>query len=491
MHGFTLPELMIGLAVFSMLAISMAMSRRNDGIIARGESFATSFLPYDAALESYVRKNRVALQAGTAIAGVANPLRPTAAELRAITALPATYPLTLTDSGGAPIFRVDRLPGGCVGTTCDIEYYVGTTTPLLNADGNAAEGVLSYATRKFGGTSGFSDSVTPTVIAGRGGWTYTNPQGGASGIAGIFGTYRTYSTSSVANYVMRGDTVDPALAGPLTVSGPTTFNGATQVNNTLNVAGATTLASATVGNDLIVNGTTTLNGAARVNNALTVTGASSANRLVPTGVYALGAACAEDGAIAKAASGGAAICNGGTWRQLFLGAAAGAACTTNGAEATDASNVKLTCVANASGFGSTFRALSTLITAGTVGDPCVARGQQAYDFAGAVPTQLLCRSNPSGGGMKWYRLADITTNSVFVGAYEVMNGTVLNKPACNVAGGQTVTPVLQMIPKNEASVDSGFNRYADDNGATWTVHLVDGAGNGLGVAIGQVSCYYM
>ncbi len=515
MQGFTLPELMIGLAVFSTLAISTAMSRRNDGIIARGESFATGFMPYDAALESYVRKNRIALQAGTAIVGVGNPYRPTVAELRAITDLPATYPLTLPDSGGAPIFRVDRLPGGCVGSACDIEYYVGTTTPLLNADGNAAEGVLSYATRKLGGTAGYSDSVSPAVIAGRGGWTYTNPQGGASGIAGIFGTYRTYASSSVANYVMRGDTIDPALAGPLTVGGPTTFNGATQVNNTLgvtgavsagttlNVGGATTLngatqinstlgvtgattmnAAASVGTTLSVGGATTLAGATQINSTLGVTGAASVNRLVPTGLYALGAACAEESAIARATAGGAAICSGGTWRQLFLGAAVGVACAPNGSDATDATNAKLTCI------NGTFRAISSLQTAGTVGVACATAGQTSWDFSVATPTQLLCRANPSGGGPKWYRIQDVTTNLIFVTAVEVGNGSYVPKPLCSVAGGQTVTPILQLIPKTESSNDAGFNRYGNDVGAGWTVVLTSSTGLPLGVAIAQTFCYY-
>ncbi len=490
-RGFSLPELLIAVAVFSLLAYSAALSRRNDAVIARGETFATSFSPYDKALETYVVNNRVALQAGTAIAGIANPLSPTAAELQAVTALAATYPVLLPDTGGAPVFRVGRLPGGCLGSTCDIEYYVGTTTPLLNGDGTAAEGVLSYATRKLGGTAGYSDSITPTVIAGRGGWNYTNPQ---VGIAGIFATYKTYSASAMSTYVTIGDTRNPNLAGALTVAGATTvggattLNGATQVNNTLNVTGATTMAAAaSVGTTLAVAGATTLTGATQINNSVTATGSASANRFVPTGTFALGAACTDDGAFAKATTGGAVMCSGGTWRQMFLGSTAGTACATNGTEATDASSVKLTCV------NGTFRAWSTLITAGTVGAVCTVDGQPGWDFTTASPTQLLCRANPSGGGTKWYRLQDITTNLVFVTAYEVTNVAPSNtvaKPTCNVAGGQTVTSLLQLIPKTETSTDSGFTRYATDNGASWTVHLTDTAGNGLGVAIGQVFCYY-
>lgn len=521
MGGFTLVEMGIVLAVFSSIAVAVQLQRRQDAITARAEAIGTGFLPYDQALDNYVRKNRAALQTGAAIAGVANPLRPTVLELRTGNYLAATYSLILPDSAGAPVFRVDRLPAACLGLTCDIEYYVGATTPLLNADGHAAEGVLSRATAKVGATAGYSESSAPTVITGRGGWTYPNPQGGGAGVAGILATYKTFSASGFANYLQVGDARDPNLAGNLTIAGASTLNGVTQVNNTLGVTGAATMnAAASVGTTLTVGGATTLNGptqvnstlgvsgaatmnaaasvgtsfnvggattlagATQINNTLGVTGAASVNRLVPTGLYGLGTACAEESAIARATAGGAAICSGGIWRQLFLGAAVGAACAPNGSDATDAASAKLTCI------NGTFQAISSLQTAGTVGVPCASAGQTSWDFSAATPTQLLCRANPSGGGPKWYRLQDVTTNLVFVTAVEVGNGSYVPKPLCSAAGGQTVTPILQLIPKTESSNDVGFNRYGNDIGAGWTIVLTSSSGFALGVAIAQTFCYY-
>jgi hypothetical protein len=88
------------------------------------------------------------------------------------------------------------------------------------------------------------------------------------------------------------------------------------------------------------------------------------------------------------------------------------------------------------------------------------------------------------------RIQDITTHMIFVNSWEVSNGSTINKPACSVAVGQTVTPILLLRGKVETSKDVGFNRYAVDNGASWSVVLTDASNNPLGTALGEVFCYY-
>ena len=146
--GVTLIDMAIVVGVSALLAISYQLTIARTAKERFGEQIATTTQPYYEALKAYVRKYRTELQAGTPITGVINPYQPTVAELKTVNSLSVTYPDTFGRIGGSPVYRIERLPVGCVGATCDLGYLFTTSLPVKNADGGPAAAVLSYATGK-------------------------------------------------------------------------------------------------------------------------------------------------------------------------------------------------------------------------------------------------------------------------------------------------------------------------------------------------------
>ncbi|MDT8992862.1 methylation [Curvibacter sp. APW13] len=471
----------------------------------RGVLIGQMMVEVHTAAEDFARKYRTQVIANatgtpTAIAGAANPLAPTLAELLALGHLTKNI-TTAVPRAGNIVVGYSVTPAGCIPANCAIRIQSYINGPVLEPDINVvAVGVLGVALDTAGSKAGRSDSTDPTSLHGRDGqWSAPNPVAGNP--VGIFAMLSSSSDIGMDAYVRVQDTRNPDLQGPLSVAGAVTHSGTTTHTGATTLNGATTVNSSltTVGaaGTLAVGGAATLSGATTINNTANVTGRITAgsdvlatgmlrgDRLTATGAYTVGAVCADDGAIAKRAGGqGAVMCIGGFWQAVVTVSTAGAACAPNGSDAQDSTGVKLTCV------NGSYRALSTLIVAGTVGAVCATQGQSAYDFTTAVPTQLICRTNPSGGASKWMRIQDITTHMVFVNSWEVTNGQSITKPTCSVAVGQTVTPILLLRPKIETSTDVGFNRYAIDNGASWSVVLTDASNKPLGTALGEAYCYY-
>lgn len=219
--GFTILELLIAVAVSSLMFVALATSNRYEGRKLIGKRMGESYKPMAQALQDYIQAHRLRLVQGLPVTGVSNAFQPTIAELRALNYYSANYPLTIPSNGGAPVFRIARIPAGCVTTACDLEYFVGNTVPELGDDGAANEGVLASAAATVGATAGYSKSLTPSVITGQGGWAYANPNGAVSG---IFGIYTTYSQSGNNAFVRMQDIRDPDLQGNLTVAGATKAN---------------------------------------------------------------------------------------------------------------------------------------------------------------------------------------------------------------------------------------------------------------------------
>lgn len=234
-RGFTIIELILVVAVSSLLVTAIAASNRFENRKAYGKTLGESYKPMAQALQDYVQANRFKLtQDPAVVAGVVNPLAPTIAELRALNLYSSNFPLTIPSNNGAPVFKIARIPTGCTPAACDLEYFVGNTVPDLGDDGKPNEGALAYAAAAVGSTAGYSTSLTPSVISGRGGWTYTNPNGL---VGGIFGIYTTYSQSGNSAFVRMQDIRDPDLQAGLTVK-DTTASGKLQVNDIV-VVGAT------------------------------------------------------------------------------------------------------------------------------------------------------------------------------------------------------------------------------------------------------------
>ena len=547
--GVTLIDMAIVVGVSALLAISYQLTIARTAKERFGEQIATTTQPYYEALKAYVRKYRTELQAGTPITGVINPYQPTVAELKTVNSLSVTYPDTFGRIGGSPVYRIERLPVGCVGATCDLGYLFTTSLPVKNADGGPAAAVLSYATGKVGGSAGYSAYDSPASITGIGGWTQPNPQGS---VAGIFGVYSTWSASGEAAYLVVGDARDPGFTGGATISGGTTsvsqlgvtgsavFNGPTTVNNSLTVTNALA-----VGNCFNVDGTTGKAGfncldknslpagyaggvvsidvvasrnmlvsdnrtgftgnntnyaLATANDgsgqaALATSGRVSADRIVPRGSYTPGTACApadEAGTARNALASGTVMCISGSWRAQTTYASAGGPCSPNGSRATSPTGEELMCL------GGVYVSNADLFQTGVPGGACSTLNAQGIDVANGFG-RLLCRRNLATAGaiLSWYRLADVTSQLQYAGSAEVRNGDVLTASSCPVASGQSALQFVQIMPRTETSSDGGFSRVAVPLSATqWQIVMTNGAGqpltssSGTAVDVATIYCYY-
>jgi hypothetical protein len=519
--GISMVEMLIIVVLAGVLWASFAMSVSYDAKVRRGDLIATSVQPYFEGIRDYARKNRIALQTGAPIVGVANPLQPAVAELQALNHLSTRYPATLNVAGGNPVFRVERLPVGCLGLTCDLGYLFATSTPVLGKGGTVAEGVLSYAASKIGASAGYTDFAVPGTLTGAGGWTVANPNGA---VAGILGIYQTYSASGDANFLTIGDARDPGFTGGATISGGTTSVSTLRVTGTA-VVGATL----TVGPCVDIGGVNGRAGFGCLNKdslpvgytggvvspdvvasrnllvsdnrasftgnntnyalataddgtgqaALATSGRVAADRLVPRGSYTPGTPCAavDEAAIARnAATTGTVSCFAGQWRTQVTYAAPGGPCAPNGSKATSLTGEELICIAGS------YVSFDSLFTSGTAGGGCPTLNAEGIDIANGFG-KLVCMRNLGDASttLRWFRLADVTTQLKFVGAVEVSHGTVVNFPSCPVAAGQTALPIAQLRPSRaETSSDGGFTRIATIiSPSQWQIVMTNGAGQPL------------
>lgn len=444
--------------------------------------------------------------------------------------------------------RVTRTPVGCLPAACNLEGLVWINGAILrdNTVGTTDGIAIGAMLVKIGADAGTTVQGASATITGFGnGWSTPNPVAGQP--AGVFAL--RFGGANTVDFLRVGETRDPTFGSTVTVAGPTalggtlTVAGPTTISNNLNVTG--TLTTGVINSACVnINGTTGRAGFGCANpldvpagylgvrspdlvaqnrvlvssapgaftgangNYVLITsangsgvalvatsGAVEANRLVPTGLFTEGAACTEDAALARRTGGGSLLCAGGVWTRLLVSAAAGAACAPDGSSASTSAGAALFCI------GGRYAPLSGLFPVAVVGAACTQEGVVGYSFnvSGAPTQSMVCRRNNANLAVSpvWYRIQDITSNFAFVQALEVTDGTVVAKPSCPVAGGQSVFPVLQLIPKTEASSDSGFSRFAIDNGASWTVQLKNGAGgpltssSGGAVAVGQTFCFYV
>lgn len=540
--GVALIELILVVSISAILAIyaNQEIAARSTEHIARGGGTYLSTVA--AAVERHVFVNFPDLSTGTDVAGTANDLQPTLAELVALNRLRAGFPLGMPTR---QTVRIDIAPVNCPGPGCQITSTVCTTTPITLGAAFVRFDLATAMLEEQNGRGGQARYGDGANIRGPA-LNVPNPMGNVEGI--VCGS-SFVDVGLFDQFVRIRDTRDPDLQGNLTVAGNTTLNGPTAVNNTLNVTGATTLqnnltvnGAATVGpcinlaggpqgraafgcanpNDLpagyaggvrsadvVAQGNilasdnpaafTGANGQyaiATANNGtgeaeLRTSGRAAANRLTPQGQFAFGAACAaaDEGSIARLAGGpGLVTCTLGSWRTFTLQAAAGDACSPNGATARDALGRTMLCLAGV------YVPMDEVFRTATPGQACTALGATAIDTANNNAT-LICRINLAGGTARWMRLQDVTTQLVFVRAEEVAPNAVVTKPTCNGSASQPPVAVIQLIPKVWGTPDGGQAFFAIDNGGTWTVRLRDGLNNNLqgvpnAAAIAQSYCYF-
>lgn len=536
-RGFVMAELFVYLGIVAIIAIYANQKIVNDV----EESLATGSGVYlqtvAAAAQAHVLVNFNAYASNTPVAGVTTLLRPTAAELVALNRLNGGFPAGAGAMPTRQTARIDITRTACPGPGCQITALVCTTTPVTLGAAQTRFDLASTMVSAQNGTGGQSlfNSGGATIVGPS--LSAANPVGSVEGI--VCGSGRV-DAGMFESFVRMNDTRNPNLQGNLTVAGTTNLNGAVNAAGDLTANGATRLnGNTTVGScaqilaatgragfgcttpddlpagytggvrapDLVASGRilasdnpaafTGANGNyvfAGVQGGVAemrTSGRAQADRLVPSGVYALGAACAaaDEGAIARSAGNtGLLVCRNGAWRTLITFQTAGGACAPNGAEADDGSGAKLLCV------GSVWQAMANLLAAATPGAGCTTQGVTAYDISSGNE-MLLCRLNPAQGTLRWFRLRELTSNMMFVFSYEVGEGSAVTMPNCSSASGITAYPIIQLTPKVFTTPDGGFAAYAETSGSSWVIRLRNGANGALSGtpgarAIANTYCYF-
>lgn len=457
---------------------------------------------------------------------------PSIANLIAMKYLPPGTSATAQLNGGTYRVRLEKVPAGCASVACNITGTVYIDQPIVQPGTTEIAGVqIGALIDSVGGDVVVALNTNPGTLIGINGATVPNPVSG--GPAGVVGARVGWGASGFGRFLVLNDPRDPhfqgnvSIAGDVNIGGSTTFNGDVNVNNCVRLqqdgrggfncldpndlptgfaGGVRAVDMVASGNVLASDAPSTFTGN-NTNFALLSPGVAggeamvrtsgrvAGDRLIPTGAYAPGSACTDAGAVARstaAASGGVlVVCSGVVWTPLSTVATAGAACPVEGQGAVDAQGRQLYC------FNGTWTYMLDFLPPATAGAACTVPGAIGYTIpvVGAGASALVCRANPSGGVSRWFRIQDITTNLVFVTAYEVTHGTVVGKPTCGAAVGQTPTPIPQLVGKVESSSDGGFARFVVDNGPSWTIQLTNGAGAALSAspaasAILQVFCFY-
>lgn len=470
--GSMMVEVSLALILSALAAVGTMQALIRADLMSSADTEADSLLLYRKALQDYtdefyselqnnlpITKNSVTLAAGTA---PGQTMQPTVANLAAMGyALDGFSNVPLLVDGAAYRNVIRRIPVGCTGLACNIvgEAYVdrpyrirGTTDP----DNNIVGQMLS----RMGGLGGASIEGSEADITGAGAaWSAANPVAGAP--AGVVAARFGIGSSAMSAYVRMNDVRDPNLQGAFTVAGNTTLNGATTtiagsttVNNSLTVTGQTTL-QATTATTIDATGTIRSTAdivsdanvgasdvAACLRAALSASGeivsraVNCVSRVVVdnTGVQvnsSTGTARARldgnTGLVSVNSAAGAQVIglDGGSGRmtaQLVnaaMSATSGAACTTNGDIATDAS------------------AAGTLLVcrAGTWRRPGL--DEQALGGACSVDGQLAQTSSMEGlicrGGF-WRLINDRLTAVVSMDLWSGNGSGVVPAPACGVGG---------------------------------------------------------
>lgn len=540
-NGFTLIELVVTLSIIAILGMIAAgeFARRSEEVLAEGSGLYIKQVAAAAERHTLLNFNQYANT--LPVTGVAVLLQPTVPELVALGRLNGGFP---TGPGSMPTrqqLRIDVLRQNCPGPSCTLTALACTTAPVTLGGANTRFDLAQTMVDMQGGSGGQSSINFGTIIRGPS-LNVPNPVGNMEGI--VCGS-SVVDTALFQRFVTIQDTRNPDLQGPLsvagavTLAGPTVINNSTTVNGPLSATGDTSVGTcarilAATGRagfgctnpddlpagytggvrspDVVANGRllasdnpagfTGANGNyayAGVQGGVAeirTSGRTAGDRLTPLGQYVVGSACvvADEGSIARRlGSVGLVVCQAATWRPMATGAAAGDICAPEGSMATNPTGVALLCV------NGQYQGMDTIIRSGTPGQACAVPGTTAIDTANNNE-HLLCRANPAGGGSRYMRMRDMTSNLTFVQAVEVSDisygasGSVA-KPSCSPAAAQTALPVLQLIPKAVSTSDGGIAIYAVDLGTTWSIYLRNGAnapltGSPNATAVAQVFCYF-
>lgn len=421
--------LALAMAGETVWAVQQLEIARSQVFNAQGQLMAT----LNSGVQQYLNKQATPLtQASPVVAGVANAMSPTIAEL--ITGgyiqVPRVNPPYW---GGQYEVVITKTPVGCVAPNCALQGELFPTVAVLTGGKTDVSGAAQIAAGSNGAIGFSTIANSGTVSSYSAGWSEPNPLGNTP--AALLGLSNVASNDSV---YYRLDGLYPITA-PFAGGGQDIDN----VNNvnaagTVNAAAVVTTGNATVGGNANVTGSVNAASATLANaNALTIGGNAA--------YYGDG-----NGAAIRSASGNVYI-------QTLNGSGP--------ASIAEVQNI------TASG---TIRA-GAIATPGTA---CTQNGDAALNADGSGQW-LSCTYGewlPMGG------------HQIRMAYYSVVDGTVVPAPVC-AAGGIA----LMQIDSQNLEIDNTakLNFTPPTGTGPWTVNIKDGAGASVPVqAVASTYCAY-
>ena len=540
-RGFTLIEMTVVATVATIFAVYALREVAAQAVSATAQASAGYLSHLRSALDNHMNAHFIALAAGQPVAGYADPLQPTIAELRAQGRLPRGFgdfsPFNIPAA-----LRVTRTD--CPGAACRLDGVAWLTQPLQDSQGAPRVGVAGEVRAATPGGLA-SDIHSPALLRGSTG-SFANPLGEQAGVVGVS---TSLDMATLNTFVRRADdrptllnenlTVNAGVQSPsgvaLTVNGHQGVSGGLSVGAGLSVTGGASVgggdmtvlgADGTACARLSASGALTLscNGTVSALSGSFGDGSGHLSTITAWGLTASGRVRAQAGlATASAtlfdASAPDVVRLSGTRAHLI--GSEGTLASFEGGDVLAQRNLSgrrlalregvspgQSCAPStvAAGAGAEFASTSTgglalcrdgrwvtLADFAVQGSDCSAIGATAVDAATQVG--LVCRAFPAAGASvrRWVATHLLLSNFVLVKTESASDQSLVAKPTCAPTGGAFQgTPLLLLQAGNEGSADSGFNRYAIDAGSSWLVRLTDSAGIGLGGAraIAMSYCYY-
>lgn len=92
----------------------------------------------------------------------------------------------------------------------------------------------------------------------------------------------------------------------------------------------------------------------------------------------------------------------------------------------------------------------------------------------ATGQAMVCKAYGGSTGGHFVPATHLLSDFIFLASSRVVDGDTVPKPACASVGGHVGAALIFLLAQTEGSNDGAFNRYAIDNGSSWTVRLTHG-----------------
>ena len=524
-RGVGLLSALLGLVIAAIITTGMIQGKLTEAQVNTGRLQADLLNQVKDAVNTYTMENYPALQSnlpvvknGTTLAVGTNEgqsMAPTVADLVAMGYLsPNTSGTAYT--GGAYRVLLRQEPTGCVDVACNIPGMVYIDRPITRPGSTETQGVtVGTLMNRVGGDVLVALNTNPTQLIAMNGANQANPV--ANTPEGVVGARVGFGASGFGQFLILNDPRDPNFQGALTVAGAirsttgsigtgagtSAANVACSLGEILNsgqivsrtntcirrafVDGSTGqvgAADATGTTRALLDGTTghiaSFDATGTQRSLMGFNGAGqsliSSDNLTNTagtgGIDATGKVKGLSGDITTLTSQQATLANATLTALNNIGQA----CANEGGLSWAISGgryVLTRCTANV------WSSIGGLPTAAT-GTACSPNGAAAMSNAGA---QLICSNGV------WADLMDRMGRYALAASYLVQHGTTVPKPPC--ASGSTGS-VLYLIPQNDTQAVQYVNRFATDNGGSWTVSIFTGTNQPLtnDSMVAQTYCTY-